>query len=131
MASKTRPSSRSRHAARNPRPLWALVWSPSAGTRVVSNIDEFKAAYADETSLVWVDLQDTDRDLLMALSKILGIHPLIAEDILESNQRAKVELTGDLLHVVMFRLTYEGEVVAHELDLVLGKRFLLSAHDAD
>jgi len=114
-----------------PKPLWAIAWSETAGVQTLSNIDELKATYDDPTSKVWVDLQDADRDLLDAVSKIFGLHPLVTEDILERNQRAKVELTNDTLHVVIFKLTYEGEVVAHELDMVLGHRFLLSAHDAD
>jgi magnesium transporter len=58
----------------------------------------------------------------------LGIHPLVAEDIVESNQRAKVELVGDHVHAVMFALTRPGPTAAHEIDLVLGERFLLSVH---
>ena len=100
-----------------PKPLWAIAWSETAGVQTLSNIDELKATYADPTSKVWVDLQDADRDLLDAVSKIFGLHPLVTEDILERNQRAKVELTNDTLHVVIFKLTYEGEVVAHELDM--------------
>ncbi len=133
MASKTRrePGSPSKHAAPTPKPLWALAWSEAEGVRTLSSVAEFKAAYADPASHIWIDLQDPDHDLLASVSKVLGLHPLVVEDILERNQRAKVELTDETLHVVIFALTYEGEVVAHELDLVLGHRFLLSSHDAD
>jgi len=108
-----------------------MVWSPSAGTRTVESVKEFQAAYEDADSHVWIDLQDPDRDLLHTLSKTLGLHPLVTEDILERNQRAKSEMTGDVLHIVMFALTYEGEVVPHEIDILLGKRFVLTSHDAD
>lgn len=133
MASKRRRErgSPSKHAEPSPKPLWAIAWSESAGVRTLSSVAEFKDAYADPASHIWIDLQDPDHDLLLAVSKILGLHPLVVEDILEQNQRAKVELTNDTLHVVIFALSYEGEVVAHELDLVLGQRFLLTAHDAD
>jgi magnesium transporter len=133
MASKRRrePGSPSKHAEPSPKPLWALAWSEAAGVRTLSSVAEFKAAYADPASYIWIDLQDPSHDLLASVSKILGLHPLIVEDILERNQRAKVELTDDTLHVVIFSLTYEGEVVAHELDMVLGQRFLLTSHDAD
>jgi magnesium transporter len=80
---------------------------------------------------VWIDLQDPDREMLLGLGRTLDLHPLVTEDILERNQRAKVEMTGEALHVVMFALSYEGEVLAHEMDIVLGKRYLLTAHDAD
>lgn len=58
------------------------------------------------------------------------MHPLIAEDIIESNERAKVELVGDIIHLVMFALTRPDETQTHEIDFVLGRRFLLSVHPA-
>jgi magnesium transporter len=131
MASKTRPSSRSKHAESGSRPLWGLACNETGESRVLASVDDLKAAFADPQMNVWVDLQDADRETLSSVSKIFGLHPLVTEDIMERNQRAKVELTNDTLHVVLFELSYVGEVVAHELDMVLGRRFLLTAHDAD
>jgi magnesium transporter len=108
-----------------------MTWSPTRGVGTANSVDEFKQAYAEEGSRVWIDLQDANLELLLELGTTLEIHPLVTEDILERNQRAKVEITGEVMHVVMFGLTYEGEVVAHEIDIVLGKRFLLTSHDAD
>jgi len=108
-----------------------MSWSKANGVSTLNSVDEFKAAYAEEGSRVWIDLQDADHDLLAEVGEILGLHQLVIEDIVERNQRAKVELTGDSLHMVMFALTYEGEVLAHELDIVMGERFVLTAHDAD
>jgi magnesium transporter len=60
----------------------------------------------------------------------LGLHPLIAEDILERNQRAKVEEIDGDLHIVIFDLRFDGEVKLTEVDIVLGERFLLTSHPA-
>jgi magnesium transporter len=132
------PRARRRHERRaapvappaSPR-LWALAWSEREGVRTLAGLDELRAAFEVRGSRVWVDLELPDRQLLDELSAVLGLHPLVTEDILERNQRAKVELTDDLLHIVMFALRFEGEVTAHELDIVLGERFLLTSHDAD
>jgi magnesium transporter len=113
------------------RQLWALAWDPSQGVRTLTTFEEVSSAYAQPDSRLWIDLDTPDRDLLLALSKVLTLHPLITEDILERNQRAKVEITGDALHIVMFGLQYQGEVVTHEIDFVLEKRFLLTSHDTD
>jgi magnesium transporter len=78
----------------------------------------------------WVDLTDASEDLVVATASKLGLHPLIAEDIVESNERAKVQLVGDVIHVVSFVLERKDEVVTDEVDLVLGRNFLLSAHGA-
>lgn len=113
------------------KPLWGLAWNETDGVRPITTFAEFSGVCADPNGRLWIDLQDPDRELLLEIGKALELHPLVTEDILESNQRAKMEQTGDVVHMVMFALRYEGEVVAHEIDIVLGKRFLLTSHDAD
>ena len=78
---------------------------------------------------VWVDLSGPSDDQVKEVGAILALHPLIVEDILEGNQRAKIELTDGVVHIVMFSLEYTDEVVITEIDLVLGLGFLLTAHD--
>ena len=39
---------------------------------------------------------------------------------LEGNQRAKIETTNGIVHIVLFHLSYGETVVASELDIVLG-----------
>jgi magnesium transporter len=99
--------------------------------QTLTGLDAIKTAYADTQTRLWIDLRSPDATLLAELTKLLGLHPLVSEDILERNQRAKIEKTGDALHLVMFALEFDGEVVPHELDLVLGARYLLTSHDAD
>jgi magnesium transporter len=108
-----------------------MAWSPAEGVRTLESVEAFKEAYVEEGTRVWIDLQDPDKELLADLARVLELHPLITEDILERNQRAKVEITDATLHMVLFSLTYEGEVLAHEIDIVTGQRFVLTAHDAD
>jgi magnesium transporter len=54
---------------------------------------------------------------------------LLAEDLTERDQRAKLDQIGGLVHVVLFSLGFEdGAVYERELDFVLGGRFLLTSH---
>jgi len=132
-------SSRRRHERGSPSEgpragdgkTWALAWSQADGLRTLTDLDAVKKAYADKESRLWIDLISPDAPVLETLTKLLELHPLVTEDILERNQRAKIEQTGDALHMVMFGLEYAGEVVRHELDIVLGPRYLLTSHDAD
>src|SRR5450756_1332100 len=81
------------------------------------------------TARLWVDVCAATPALKSRAAGILGFHPLLAEDIAERDQRAKIEQVGDLLHLVMFSLGFDhGEIYERELDFVLGVRFLLTNH---
>jgi len=80
---------------------------------------------------VWVDLVAPTQIQAQDVSKALGLHPLIVEDVLEGNQRAKVETTDGIVHIVLFHLSYGDGVVASELDIVLGRGYLLTVHNVD
>jgi magnesium transporter len=90
---------------------------------------ELPKALARPATRVWVDVCDGTTELKNHVSELLGLHPLLAEDIAERDQRAKIEQVGDLLHIVIFSLGFdEGEIYERELDFVLGERFLLVNH---
>ncbi len=79
---------------------------------------------------VWVDMIDPSPAQVEAIGTVLGLHPLIVEDVLEGNQRAKIETTDGVVHLVLFALTHGKRFVASEIDLVLGLGYLLTVHDA-
>ena len=79
---------------------------------------------------VWVDLTEPADAQVEQIGSILSLHPLVVEDILEGNQRAKIETTDGVIHIVLFRLEYGDRVVATEIDIVLGLGYLLTAHEA-
>ena len=82
-------------------------------------------------TFVWVDYADPSPAQVAEIAGLLGLHPLIAEDIIEGNQRSKIEITEDRIHIVLFSLEYAARVVAREVDIVLGPSFLFSVHDAE
>ena len=80
---------------------------------------------------VWVDLAGPSPEQVEAVGAALGLHPLIVEDVLEGNQRAKIETTDGLVHIVLFALDRSDQVAVNEIDLVLGEGYLLSVHDPE
>ena len=104
------------------------VWSDDRA-RILEGTAELPAILADPTARVWVDVSAASHAGVAEIAELLHLHPLIVEDIAERNQRAKVEETDGTLHLVMFWITYEGEVTEVEVDLVLGKRTLLTVHE--
>jgi magnesium transporter len=111
--------------------MWCVARGADDQVRQLSSAAEVGEALKTPGQRVWIDIVAPKHDELAELSQILGLHPLVVEDILESNQRAKIEIYPDALHIVMFGLTYEGELQSHEIDIVLGERYLLTAHDDD
>ena len=77
---------------------------------------------------MWVDVTAEPEHDVSEVAGLLELHPLIAEDIAEQNQRAKVEETEGSVHIVMFWIAYEGAVAELEVDLVLSSRSLLTVH---
>ena len=78
---------------------------------------------------VWVDMAEPSPAQVEAIGEVLGLHPLIIEDVLEGNQRAKIETTDGVVHIVLFALDRAATVAVHEIDLVLGLGYLLTVHD--
>jgi magnesium transporter len=121
-------------------PATPLGASTSGAVRIVScdgdkatetsDLADLPKLIAVEGHRVWVDLSSPDEDQVMAAADALGLHPLIAEDIRERNQRSKIEsFDEDVVHIVLFALHYSGEAAAAEVDFVLGKGYLLTVHD--
>jgi magnesium transporter len=99
---------------------------------------EGKAALAQLPKLLrqadtqlWVDLITPTQAQAQEVGAALKLHPLIVEDVLEGNQRAKIESTDGVVHIVLFHLAYGDRVIASEVDVVLGRGFLLTVHNAD
>ena len=125
---ETDPQSDYRPASDN-TPVWALAWDKERGVATLHSINEIKRAWADASTMLWIDLTQPTEEVVHEMAAMFNIHPLVVEDILERNQRAKVEVSDDTLHLVMFALEHSDMLTAHEFEIVLGHRFLLTVHD--
>jgi magnesium transporter len=108
-----------------------IVSCQGDGATTSSDLSELAALLAVPGHRTWVDLASPDEAQVAAAAEALGLHPLIAEDIHERNQRSKIETFDDdeLVHVVLFALHYSGEAATAEVDFVLGNGYLLTVHD--
>jgi magnesium transporter len=97
----------------------------SEGAKAVASLP---GLVADPRASVWVDAIGPTERQSDEIGRALGLHPLIVEDVLEGNRRAKIETTNGVVHIVLFHLSYGETVIASEVDLVLGERFLLTVH---
>ena len=107
-----------------------LAWRDGACREIDQR--DLRQAHEESGTRLWVDLTSPSDDRVRELADMLHIHPLVAEDIAERNQRAKFEDVDDLLHIVLFALRHEHDaVIPSEIDMVLGKELLLTTHAED
>jgi magnesium transporter len=103
------------------------IWSPG-GSRSSHHLSDVQAALDDPQVRLWVDVEEASAETLIELAGIFELHHLVVEDIIERNQRAKVVYWDDSIHLVLFALEHDGELVSREVDVVLGARFLVTSH---
>jgi magnesium transporter len=106
-----------------------IVARVNGETRRVEGTDQLAAILADPEARVWVDVTSSSPSDILPVAELLGLHHLIADDIAERNQRAKVVEVEGMIHVVLFWIAYQGEITEVEVDLVLGTRALLTVHE--
>ena len=109
----------------------STLYIARAKGRAVTESDSLAdlASFVSEPdSIVWIDLTDPSAELIGAISRELGIHQLVVEDIVDTDGRAKLVEVDGLLHMVLFGLTRDRAIELHEVDFVIGRQFLLSVH---
>src|SRR5262245_23599931 len=82
-----------------------------------------------DESVVWIDIGGVHRlDVLETFGKQFGLHPLILEDIANTDQRPKLDDYETYLFLVtkMLILTERQELLVEQVSLVLGRNFVLS-----
>ncbi|MCA9236224.1 MAG: magnesium/cobalt transporter CorA [Planctomycetales bacterium] len=96
-------------------------------------VDRRDASLADVTELLgkhpvtWIDATGLgDIELIAALGKQLGLHPLSLEDLVNIPQRSKVDVYPDHLYVVTQIPSYLERLSAEQLSIFIGKGFVLS-----
>lgn len=95
--------------------------------RELRSVDE-AFPYRGRPTVTWVNVDGLhEPGLLGQLGAHFGVHPLHLEDILNTNQRPKVEITEDTVFLVLKMLSYAGgELDVEQVSVVLGKDFVLS-----
>jgi len=83
----------------------------------------------DRPAVTWVDVEGIHQiDNIQKLGDCYNFHPLVLEDILNTDQRPKIEDHETYLYIVLKMLHYEekAEVVMEQVSLILGTNFVFS-----
>jgi len=86
----------------------------------------------DGTAVAWIHIDGLQEiPLLEQMGNVFGLHPLILEDILNTEQRPKSEDHGDYIYIVL-RLFHEdtgGGLIPEQVSMVLGPNWLISLQE--
>ncbi len=96
-------------------------------------VEALRLVRADKGLLLWVDLDNpTPEEIKAILEGVFGFHPLAIEDCVQPNSLPKVEDYEDYLFIVTHAVdfTRTEKFNTTELDLFLGKDFLVTFHTA-
>lgn len=104
-----------------------------------SGVREFEATTAElpdkiklARGITWVNLNGLgDTGMMEQIGACFNLHPLVLEDIFNTEQRSKLEDYGDYLYVVLKTFGYENHgseerLSSDQISLVVGKNFVLS-----
>lgn len=112
----------------------SLYYTPGKPVRTDISPDEFPRLIRDRKGLLWVDFMSEPKEIAEPILRSFNFHPLAIDDALEETHTPKIDDWGDYIYMVLnvmnFRQEhgiFESEI--DELDIFLGKNFVISFHD--
>jgi magnesium transporter len=90
--------------------------------------------FKDQPTVTWINIDGLHQaEILEKLGECYGLHPLVLEDILNTEQRPKMEDYADYLYVVVKMLHdkgKKGQVEAEQVSLIIGPNFVFSFQES-
>ncbi len=81
-------------------------------------------------TVTWINIDGLhETEIIEKIGKHFDLHPLILEDIVNTEQRPKIEDFGDYIFLIFKMLSYDdenNEVITEQISLILGKNFVIS-----
>lgn len=110
----------------------SFVFSQAQG-RLISQdltLDLLRVVLQDEGVQFWVDVSEpTDEEAKAVLEGVFQFHPLAIEDCLTPSERSKLDEYEGYLFMVLHAVDFaEREFRTYELDLFVGRNFLVTLH---
>lgn len=110
--------------------LSALDFGPDAMAEVALPDTDALRNYTRKHAVLWVNVYGVhDAAVLGEIGDIFGLHPLVVEDILNTDQRQKADVYKDYLYLVLHRYEFAGngkDLAQDQISLIVGRDFVLS-----
>ncbi len=89
--------------------------------------------FRDTATVTWIDIEGLqDVGLLEKLGSGYGLHPLILEDILNTDQRPKTDDMESYIYIVLKMLDFDAgslEIVSEQVSIVCGRNYVISLQE--
>ena len=86
--------------------------------------------YGAKSTISWINIDGLHEvDIIEKLGTHFGIHPLTLEDIVNTEQRPKIEDMGEYLFIILKMMSYnrsENRVEAEQVSLIIGHNVVIS-----
>lgn len=87
-------------------------------------------ALQESPSTTWINVEGLNQvEVIGNICNVFHIHPLVQEDIVNADQRPKMDDLGDHLFIVFKTLNYEeklDDIIPEQISLIIGKHVLIS-----
>jgi len=91
--------------------------------------------FKDKPTVTWINIDGIhDVEIIEKIGKHFGVHPLLLEDIMNSEQRPKMEDFEEYIFIVLKMLRYDekqDEIKSEQVSLILGSNFIVSFQEME
>jgi magnesium transporter len=115
--------------------IYSLCYTPGEELRTDLPVKEYAVLLKNPEALLWIDFDgEPDPSAESILTGIFRFHPLAVDDALQETHTPKVDDWGDYLYIVLNAMVFNAEdslsLTTKELDVFLGKNFVVTHHDS-
>lgn len=100
-------------------------------------VEDIEACFLcrDSSSVTWINIDGVHQvDIIERIGTHCGLHPLVMEDIVHTDQRPKMEEFESYIYLVLKMLQFDDEnmaVTSEQVSIILGPSFILSFQEAE
>lgn len=95
----------------------------------IKDVEELKG-FIEDSTVTWINVNGIhDVDIIGNIGDIFSLHPLLQEDIVNTNQRPKSDRYENCIYIVLKMLDYDninGVPQSEHINLVLGNNYVIS-----
>lgn len=108
----------------------------SVHTKVLKNLGEcIYDPHKCDHRVLWLNLDGIhESDTIAQLGKIFQLHPLLLEDVMNTDERTKIDHYGDYIYLVIKMVFWDDthqKIMIEQISMIIGKGFLITLQERE